>query len=60
MAPLDTEAQFKFLIACIRHSTAGKVSNQLPIIIKSFNQSLWKIDFENVAKECDIVSKGAA
>ncbi|KAI0457303.1 hypothetical protein F5B21DRAFT_501675 [Xylaria acuta] len=39
---LDTDSQFRFLISCIRHSTAGKV------------------DFEEVRKECDIVSKGAA
>ncbi|KAI3327724.1 hypothetical protein HD806DRAFT_549666 [Xylariaceae sp. AK1471] len=38
----DTDSQFRFLIACIRHSTAGKV------------------DFEEVRKECDIISKGAA
>ncbi|KAI5864202.1 hypothetical protein GGS23DRAFT_595839 [Durotheca rogersii] len=25
MPPLDTESQFKFLIVCIKHSTAGKV-----------------------------------
>ncbi|KAI1084489.1 hypothetical protein F5B20DRAFT_568404 [Whalleya microplaca] len=42
MPPLDTESQFKFLIACIKHSTAGKV------------------DFGEVAKECEIVTKGAA
>ncbi|KAH8677994.1 hypothetical protein BX600DRAFT_431307 [Xylariales sp. PMI_506] len=40
--PLDTESQFKFLIACIKHSSNGKV------------------DFNEVAKECSIVSKGAA
>ncbi|KAI8955206.1 hypothetical protein F4801DRAFT_574792 [Xylaria longipes] len=39
---LDTDSQFRFLISCIRHSTAGKV------------------DFEEVRKECEIVSKGAA
>ncbi|KAI0555725.1 hypothetical protein F4679DRAFT_590779 [Xylaria curta] len=38
----DTESQFRFLISCIRHSTAGKV------------------DFEEVRKECEIISKGAA
>ncbi|KAI0541361.1 hypothetical protein GGR58DRAFT_510953 [Xylaria digitata] len=38
----DTDSQFRFLISCIRHSTAGKV------------------DFEEVRKECEIVSKGAA
>ncbi|KAI1411735.1 hypothetical protein F5Y13DRAFT_200713 [Hypoxylon sp. FL1857] len=42
MPPLDVDSQFKFLIACIKHSTAGKV------------------DFTEVAKECDIVTKGAA
>ncbi|KAI1461076.1 hypothetical protein F4805DRAFT_477470 [Annulohypoxylon moriforme] len=42
MAPLDTDSQFKFLIACIKHSTAGKV------------------DFNEVAKELSIISKGAA
>ncbi|KAI0125000.1 hypothetical protein BJ170DRAFT_726708 [Xylariales sp. AK1849] len=40
--PLDTESQFKFLIACIKHSSNGKV------------------DFNEVAKECEIVTKGAA
>ncbi|KAF3765966.1 hypothetical protein M406DRAFT_329810 [Cryphonectria parasitica EP155] len=40
--PSNTEDQFKFLIACIKHSTAGK------------------IDFTQVATECDIISKGAA
>ncbi|KAI1118090.1 hypothetical protein F5Y14DRAFT_438904 [Nemania sp. NC0429] len=38
----DNDSHFRFLISCIRHSTAGKV------------------DFEEVRKECDIVSKGAA
>ncbi|KAI1388364.1 uncharacterized protein F4822DRAFT_243737 [Hypoxylon trugodes] len=42
MPPLDIDSQFRFLIVCIKHSTAGKV------------------DFQEVANECDIVSKGAA
>ncbi|KAI1471887.1 uncharacterized protein F4812DRAFT_197760 [Daldinia caldariorum] len=42
MPALDIDSQFKFLIMCIKHSTAGKV------------------DFTEVAKECEIVSKGAA
>ncbi|KAI2473354.1 hypothetical protein F4781DRAFT_427371 [Annulohypoxylon bovei var. microspora] len=42
MAPLDTDSQFKFLIACIKHSSAGKV------------------DFTEVARELNIISKGAA
>ncbi|KAI0414936.1 hypothetical protein F5X98DRAFT_389444 [Xylaria grammica] len=40
--PADVEFQFRFLISCIRHSTAGKV------------------DFEEVRKECNIISKAAA
>ncbi|KAI0131227.1 hypothetical protein F4814DRAFT_445368 [Daldinia grandis] len=42
MPALDVDSQFKFLIVCIKHSTAGK------------------IDFTEVAKECEIVTKGAA
>ncbi|KAI1852665.1 hypothetical protein JX266_002206 [Neoarthrinium moseri] len=42
MSSKDVDGQFQFLIACIKHSTAGKV------------------DFGEVAKQCDIVSKGAA
>jgi hypothetical protein len=29
MPSLDTEAQFKFLLCCIKHSAAGKVSHLL-------------------------------
>ncbi|KAK7978151.1 hypothetical protein PG988_005641 [Apiospora saccharicola] len=42
MPPVDVEAQFRFLISCIKHSCNGKV------------------DFEEVRKECDIKTKGAA
>ncbi|XXG97661.1 hypothetical protein Hte_003968 [Hypoxylon texense] len=42
MPALDVDSQFKFLIVCIKHSTAGRV------------------DFVEVAKECGIVTKGAA
>ncbi|KAL8729258.1 MAG: hypothetical protein Q9166_004879 [cf. Caloplaca sp. 2 TL-2023] len=38
----SVDEQFKFLIACIRHSNNGK------------------INFDEVAKECTIISKGAA
>ncbi|KAK2607798.1 hypothetical protein N8I77_006448 [Diaporthe amygdali] len=39
MAPIDTESQFKFLIACIKHTNAGKVdfgkvSEELSIVSK--------------------------
>ncbi len=33
MPAIDTEAQFKFLLCCIKHSAAGKVSRSLlPIL----------------------------
>ncbi|KAK4133004.1 hypothetical protein BT67DRAFT_443377, partial [Trichocladium antarcticum] len=28
MPPIDTEGQFKFLLCCIKHSAAGKVSRR--------------------------------
>ncbi|KAI3398138.1 hypothetical protein diail_9760 [Diaporthe ilicicola] len=39
MAPMDTESQFKFLIACIKHTNAGKVdfgkvAEELSIVTK--------------------------
>ncbi|KAG6360649.1 hypothetical protein INS49_011714 [Diaporthe citri] len=39
MAPIDTESQFKFLIACIKHTNAGKVdfgkvAEELSIVTK--------------------------
>ncbi|KAF8856306.1 hypothetical protein BDZ45DRAFT_691931 [Acephala macrosclerotiorum] len=44
MAPASNEEQFKFLISCIRYSNNGKQ----------------QVDFGQVARECKIVSKGAA
>ncbi|KKY37328.1 hypothetical protein UCDDA912_g02673 [Diaporthe ampelina] len=40
MAPIDTESQFKFLIACIKHTNAGKVdfgkvAEELSIVTKA-------------------------
>ncbi|KAH8878832.1 hypothetical protein GQ53DRAFT_613459, partial [Thozetella sp. PMI_491] len=40
MPSMDTESQFKFLISCIKHSTAGKVNfsavaNELQIVSKA-------------------------
>lgn len=59
MAPPDSEAQFKFLIACIKYSTAGKVSD-LESIAPYQVLTSHQIDFAQVATECEIVSKGAA
>lgn len=60
MAPASNEDQFMFLISCIRYSNNGKVSASkflLAFRVRSNNQ---QVDFEEVRKECKIVSKGAA
>ena len=60
MAPASNEEQFKFLISCIRHSNNGKVSSHLSILTHLYNADCHQVDFTEVAKECNIVSKGAA
>lgn len=59
MAPLDTEAQFKFLIACIKFTKDGKVSAE-EFIVPSQTLTIFQPDFGQVAAECGIVTKGAA
>lgn len=59
MAPLDAEAQFKFLIACIKFTKDGKVRTaQLVASYRTLTGC--QPDFAQVAAECEIVSKGAA
>lgn len=71
MAPASNEEQFKFLISCIRYSNNGKVFLLLCRIYSLFTfppQSCFlktatyitQVDFGQVAKECKIVTKGAA
>ncbi|TGO66180.1 hypothetical protein BOTNAR_0066g00200 [Botryotinia narcissicola] len=74
MAPASNEEQFKFLISCIRYSNNGKVfllhcSVSLSIyfptttLLKLFSKTvahISQVDFGQVAKECKIVTKGAA
>ncbi|KAF7936493.1 uncharacterized protein EAE97_007859 [Botrytis byssoidea] len=74
MAPASNEEQFKFLISCIRYSNNGKVfllhcsvllSIYFPttILFKLFSKTaaqISQVDFGQVAKECKIVTKGAA
>lgn len=61
MAPPNTEDQFKFLIACIKHSTAGKVGKvHEQGTLHGADLSPYQIDFSQVATECEIVTKGAA
>lgn len=69
MPAIDTEAQFKFLLCCIKHSAAGKVSDPLPTILQAnlYSGALLtiftiasQVNFDNVAAELGIVSKAAA
>ncbi|KAK3997119.1 hypothetical protein QBC44DRAFT_209872, partial [Cladorrhinum sp. PSN332] len=57
MPGLDPEAQFKFLLSCIRHSSAGRVI-AFPFSSPKANHP--QVDFNAVAEELDIVSKAAA
>jgi hypothetical protein len=59
MAPASNEEQFKFLISCIRYSNNGKVSVFSDPSVQN-SSDCWKVDFGEVARECKIVSKGAA
>ena len=42
------------------HSNNGKVSAHLSILTRLYNADFHQVDFTEVAKECNIVSKGAA
>lgn len=63
MAPVnDAETQFRFLISCIKNSTAGKVrpTLQSPSIRRIELNLHLQVDFQAVATEMEIVSKAAA
>lgn len=72
MPAVDTEGQFKFLLSCIKHSTAGKVSDPLSFthscrslhgsdsVQPSTDATVPQVNFDNVAQELGIVSKAAA
>lgn len=71
MPALDTEAQFKFLLCCIKHSAAGKVSDSpTPLFVTDAYSNVYnltadfvlvsQVNFDVVAKELNIVSKAAA
>jgi hypothetical protein len=72
MPAVDTEAQFKFLLCCIKHSASGKVSGQrrrlthsLSVIassqkLPSNHAIVPQVNFDNVSQELGIVSKAAA
>ncbi|KAL8684405.1 MAG: hypothetical protein Q9218_008307 [Villophora microphyllina] len=56
----NNEELVKFLISCIRHGVNGKVANLVLCNPQLLSQLYFQIDFDAVAKDCDIVSKGAA
>ena len=64
MGRLNNDEQFKFLISCIRYSNNGKVrrvaSRRIAISWRLLLITTLQVDFGEVAKECDIVTKGAA
>ena len=59
MPPTTIESQFQFLISCIRHANNGKVYlTTVTHVVQQLTRS--QVDFEKVAKECSVTSKGAA
>ena len=55
---MNADDQFKFLLSCVKWSNNGKVRSSV-----SNRESLLtgiKVDFMEVARECEIVSKAAA
>lgn len=57
MSRATADDQLKFLLSCVKFSNSGKVS-AYSLFVDAYWQS--QIDFVEVAKECGIVSKGAA
>lgn len=64
MSRITNDDQFQFLISCIRHSNNGKVlilSTSPAVTIQCGIVTVpTQIDYTEVAKECSIVSRGAA
>jgi hypothetical protein len=59
MSRATPDDQLKFLLSCVKHSNNGKVSimaSSLP----AHDADCSQIDFAEVARECGVVSKGAA
>lgn len=60
MSRATPDDQLKFLLNCVKHSNNGKVG-RIPFALPSdMGTKVEQIDFIEVAKECGIVSKGAA
>jgi len=54
----SAEEQLKFLMSCVRYSNNGKVRVTAFTPVKC--AYTFQIEFQDVANECGIVSKGAA
>ena len=59
MSRATPDDQLKFLLNCVKHSNNGKVGMTV-VLQKICRLKAEQIDFIEVAKECGIVSKGAA
>ena len=59
MSRATPDDQLKFLLNCVKHSNNGKVIAICPLVAV-LRLTVLQIDFIEVAKECAIVSKGAA
>jgi hypothetical protein len=58
MSRASSDDQLKFLLSCVRYSNCGKASQHSQSVHTSANS--FQIDFVEVAKECGVVSRGAA
>jgi hypothetical protein len=59
MAPTNPDETVQFLLSCIRYSNSGKVS-PIPLTLEPQLLTPAKVDFNEVARECSIVSRAAA
>ena len=57
---VSDEDTIKFLILCIKYSDNGKVKFQRRLEKQREMLSAWQVNWEAVAEESGIVSKGAA
>jgi hypothetical protein len=60
MSRATPDDQLKFLLNCVKHSNNGKVGRIPFALLRDVETNAEQIDFIEVAKECGIVSKGAA
>lgn len=59
-ARMSLEDQIKFLLSCVKWSVNGKVRQPSHIADEEDLTYSVQIDFDQVASECEVVTKGAA